>query len=69
MLLTSEGGETDIPTTKSIGEWDSTALFKATTFSKTFGVSGSRVSTLNDLYLKKVKPAPGTFHLSIQSST
>ena len=69
MLLASEGGKTDIPTTKSIEEWDCTALFKATIYAKTFGVSGSRVSTLNDLYLKKVKPAPGTFYLSVQSST
>lgn len=69
MLLASEGGKTDIPTTKSIEEWDCTALFKATIYAKTFGVSGSRVSTLNDLYLKKVKPAPGTFHVSVRSST
>ena len=73
MLLTSEGGKTDIPTTKSIEEWDCTVLFKATIYAKTFGVSGSmsgsRGSTLNDLYLKKVKPAPGTFHVSVRSLT
>ena len=55
--------------TKSIEEWDCTALFSATIYAKSFGVSCSRVSTLNDLYLKKVKHAPGTFHLSVQSST
>ncbi len=42
MLLTSEGGKTDIPTTKSIQEWDCTALFKATIYAKTFGVSAQR---------------------------
>ena len=69
MLLTSEGGKTDIPTTKSIEEWDCTALFKATIYAKTFGVPSSKGSNLNDLYLKKVKPAPGCFHSSVQSST
>ena len=69
MLLTSEGGKTDIPTTKSIEEWDCTALFKATIYAKTFGVPSSKGSNLNDLYLKKVKPAPGSFHSSVQSST
>ena len=69
MLLTSEGGKTDIPTTKSIQEWDCTALFKATIYAKTFGVPSSKGSNLNDLYLKKIKPAPGLFHSSVQSST
>jgi hypothetical protein len=69
MLLKSEGGKTDIPTTKSIDEWDCTALFKATIYAKTFGVPGSKGSTLNDLYLKKVKRPPGSFHSSVQSST
>ncbi len=69
MLHTSEGGKTDIPTTKSIEEWDCTALFKATIYAKTFGVPGSKGSNLSDLYLKKVKAAPGSFHSSVQSST
>ena len=69
MLLTFEGGKTDIPTGKSIQEWDCTALFKATIYAKTFGVPSSKGSTLNDLYLKKVKPAPGSFHSSVQSPT
>ncbi len=64
MLLTSEGGKTAIPTSKSIEEWDCTALFGATIFAKTFGDS-----TLNDLYLTKVKPASGSFHSSVQSPT
>ncbi len=69
MLLTSEGGKTDIPTTKSIEEWDCTALFKATIYAKTFDVPSSKGSNLNDLYLKRIKPAPGSFHSSVQSST
>ena len=69
MLLTSEGGKTAIPTSKSIEEWDCTALFKATIFAKTFGVPSRKGSTLNDLYLTKVKPAPGSFHSSVQSPT
>ena len=67
MLFTSEGGKTDIPTNKSIDEWDCTALFKATIYAKTFGIS--KGSTLNDLYLKKIKPAPGCFYVSVQSSS
>ena len=69
LLLKYEGGKTDIPTGKSIQEWDCTALFKATIYAKTFGVPSSKGSTLNDLYVKKVKPAPGSFHSSVQSST
>jgi hypothetical protein len=69
MLLASEGGKTDIPTTKSIEEWDCTALFKAAIYAKTFGIPSSHGSTLNSLYLKKIKPAAGSFHSSVQSST
>ncbi len=69
MLLTSEGGKTDIPITKSIEEWDCTALFKATIYAKTFGVPSGKGLNLNDLYLKKVKPASGSFHSSVRSST
>ena len=69
MLFTSEGAKTDIPTGKSIEEWDCTALFKATIFAKTFSTPGMKNSTLNDLYLKTGKPAPGSFHSSVQSPT
>ena len=69
MLLTCEGGKTAIPTTKSIEEWDCTALFKATIYAKTFGDSTIKGSTLNDLFLKKTKLAPGSFHSSVQSPT
>ena len=69
MLLTCEGGKTAIPTTKSIDEWDCTALFKATIYAKTFGDPTIKGSTLNDLFLKKTKLAPGSFHSSVQSPT
>ena len=64
MFLTSEGGNTVVPTSKSIEEWDCTALFAATIYAKTFGHNGL---TLNDLYLKKTRPFP--FHESVQGST
>lgn len=67
MLLTCEGVKTRIPTTKSIDEWDCTASFQATIYAKTFGNLISKASTLNDLYLKKIKLAPGCFHGSVQS--
>ena len=69
MLFTCEGGKTVIPTTKSIEEWDCTALFKATIFAKTFGDPTIKGSTLNGLFLKKTKLAPGLFHSSVQSPT
>ncbi len=69
MLLRSEGGKTVIPTSKSIEEWDCTALFKATIYAKTFSVPSRKGSTLNDLYLTKVKAASGPFHSSVQSPT
>ena len=69
MLLTCEGGKTAIPTTKSIEEWDCTALFKATIYAKTFGDPTIKGSTLNDLFLRKTKLALGSFHSSVQSPT
>ena len=69
MFLTCEGGKTDIPTAKSIEEWDCTTMFEATIYAKTFGESDSKGSTLHDLYLKTIKPASSTFHLSVRSAT
>ncbi len=68
LLQIREGGKTDIPTNKSFKEWDCTALFKATIFSKTFGVTTSTATkTLSQQYLKKKKPNP--FHSSLVSPT
>ena len=69
MLLTYESVKTRIPITKSIDEWDCTALFQATIYAKVFGNLISKGSTLNDLYLKKIKLAPGCFHRSVESSS
>ena len=71
MLLKSEGGKTGIPINQSIDEWDCTALFQATIYAKTFGSSSGKGSTktLSDLYLKNKKPAPGSFHPSVNSPT
>ena len=65
MLLCREGGKTDIPTSKSIQDWDCTALFKATIFAKTFALPSGK--TLNDSYIKKKKLASGSFHPSVNS--
>ena len=71
MLLKSEGGKTGIPINQSIGEWDCTALFQATIYAKTFGSSSGKgpTKTLNDLFLKKKKPAAVLFHPSVNSPT
>ena len=66
LLLKKEGGATDIPTNKSINEWDCTALFKATLYSNTFGRGTSKsTKTLSHQYLKGKKPGP--FHSSVNS--
>ena len=66
LLLKREGGKTDIPTNKSINDWDCTALFKATIYSKTFGQGTSKsTKTLSQQYLKGKKPSP--FHSSVIS--
>ncbi len=68
LLQIREGGKTDIPTNKSFKEWDCTALFKATIYSKTFGVTTSTATkTLSQQYLKGKKPNP--FHSSVVSPT
>ena len=69
MLFTSEGGKSKIPTTKSIEEWDCTSLFQATIYAKTFSSPSKKGSTFNNLYLSKTKPAPGSFHSTVQSAT
>ncbi|CAB4010424.1 Nephrocystin-3 [Paramuricea clavata] len=68
LLLTREGGKSDISTSKSINDWDCTALFKATIYSNTFGlVTYKSTKTLYHQYLKGRKPSP--FHSSVISPT
>ncbi len=64
LLLGSEGGRTDIPTHKSISEWDCTALFKATIYAKSFGVT-----TLHQQYLRGRTMGTSGFHSSVSSPT
>ena len=66
LLLAREGGKTDIPTDKSINEWDCTALFQATIYSKSFGLTtATSTKTLSQQYLKGKKPNP--FHATLIS--
>ncbi|XP_028409465.1 uncharacterized protein LOC114532074 [Dendronephthya gigantea] len=67
LLLIREGGKTNIPTNKSINEWDCTALFQAIIYSKIFGLTTTKATeTLSQQYLKK-KPNP--FHSTLISPT
>ena len=54
---------------KSIFEWDCTTMFKATIYSKSFGVSTSTttIKTLHEQYLKGKKTSG--FHSSVKSPT
>jgi hypothetical protein len=66
LLLAKEGGRTEIPTNKSINEWDCTALYKAIVCSITFAVTtGKHPKTLGQQYLKGKKPS--LFHSSVVS--
>ncbi|XP_028396954.1 uncharacterized protein LOC114520821 [Dendronephthya gigantea] len=68
LLLALEGGTTPIPTNDSFEDWDCTALFKATIYSKTFAISTTTtIKTLSDKFLRGKKPSP--FHVSVISPT
>ena len=68
LLKTREGGATAIPTNKSFEHWDCTALFQATIYSKTFGISATTsIKTLNDQFIKGKKR--GSFHALLTSPT
>ena len=67
LLSTLEGGTTAIPTNESFKNWDCTALFKATIYSKTFAVCTTTIKTLNDQFITGKKPSP--FHTSLISSS
>ena len=58
-LLLNRGGKTKIPITKSLEDWDCTALFQATLYSNTFGTITISPTTK--------KPSP--FHSSLISPT
>ena len=66
LLLAREGGKTDIPTNKSISEWDCTALIQAIIYSNTF--ANSHKKSLGEQYLKG-KKLSGFFHSSVVSAS
>ena len=66
LFATEEGGKTKVPFNRSYQEWDCTALFQATIFSRAFAVSHG---TLNDVYVKPCGLSHGHFHRSVVSAT
>jgi len=70
LFLGFEGGVPKVPTlNKSYEEWDCTALFKATLFSKTFAMpdGSGHLSTLDKLYVKPRGVSSKAFHTSVMS--
>ena len=70
LFLNKEGGKTKyIPTSKSYHDWDCTALFEATLFSKTFSVPDGKggVTSLAKMYVKPRRVPDGVFHPSVLS--
>ena len=71
LFLGTEGGTTKVPIHLSCEEWDCTALFQATIYSKSFALPDSKGHhrTLSDLYVKPRKLAHGMFHASVVSTS
>ena len=69
LFLVAEGGKTRVPIHLSCDEWDCTALFQATIYSRAFALPDSkgRHSTLCELYVKSRKLPHGNFHASVES--
>jgi len=69
LFVSTEGGITKVPTHQSYNEWDCTALFQATIYSRTFALLGSsgHFKTLSDLYVKPRGVLHGSFHASVVS--
>ena len=69
LFLSTKGGKTKVPTRKSYNEWDCTALFQATIYSRTFALPGSsgHFKTLSDTYVKPRGVPHGSFHTSVVS--
>ena len=66
LFATAEGGRTKVPVHQSYHEWDCTALFQATIYSRVFAVPHG---TLNDVYVKPRGLSHGHFHPSVVSTT
>ena len=69
LFLATEGGKTKVPTHLSYKEWDSTVLFQATIYARSFAVADSKGhhKTLGELYVKHHKIPHGKFHASVVS--
>ncbi|XP_073247917.1 uncharacterized protein [Porites lutea] len=66
LFAATEGGGTKVPVHRSYHEWDCTALFQATIYSRAFAVHHG---TLNDVYVKPRGLSHGHFHPSVVSTT
>ena len=66
LFAATEGGRTKVPVHQSYQEWDCTALFHATIYSRVFAVHHG---TLNDVYVKPRGLSHGRFHTSVVSIT
>ena len=66
LFSATEGGRTKVPVHQSYHEWDCTALFQATIYSRVFT---SHHGTLNDVYVKPRGLLHGHFHPSVVSTT
>ena len=66
LFAATEGGRTKVPVHQSYEEWDCTALFQATIYSRVFAVHHG---TLNDVYVKPRRISHGHFHPSVESTT
>ena len=66
LFAATEGGRSKVPVNRSYHEWDCTALFQATIYSRAFAVHHC---TLNDVYVKPRGLSHGHFHPSVVSTT
>ena len=66
LFSSTEGGRTKVPVNRSYHEWDCTALFQATIYSRTFALHHG---TLHDVYVKPRGLSHGHFHPSVVSTT
>ena len=66
LFAATEGGRTKVPVHLSYHEWDCTALFQATIYSRAFAVHRG---TLNEVYVKPRGLSHGHFHPSVVSTT
>ena len=66
LFATKEGGKTKVPFNRTYHEWDCTALFKATIYSRTFALHHG---TLNDVHVKPRGLSHRHFHPSVVSIT